>query len=95
METVAIICIAVVVVLICVILAVLIYHQMLLINEINKRLLLLSQESMDKERTTYESLQDALQEIDRLTNEQSEKDSNESDEPFNPHTYHDEDLDLQ
>lgn len=43
-----------------IILAVIVYHQMLMINEVNKRLLLLTQESLERERVTKEEQQDAL-----------------------------------
>ena len=92
MGTVAIICIAAVLVAICIVLAIIIYHQMLLYNEVNKRLLLIAKESIDKERSTQEELNQALQELERMSNEQASPEPAEIEQDFNPHTYHDSDL---
>ena len=43
-----------------IIFAVILYHQMLMVNEVNKRLLLITQESIERERITKEEQQDAL-----------------------------------
>ena len=65
---------------------------MLVNNEINKRLLLITKESIDKERSTQEELQAALLELDRATQEnQSGKPEDTTpdvpdDEPFSPHS---------
>lgn len=86
MGTIAIICIAVVIVAIVVTLAILVYHQMLLINEVNKRLLLLAKDSIDDQRSTQEELQNALIELqNRADEEQPQVENN------NP--YRDPDLD--
>ena len=91
--TVVIICLTVLVAIFVIILAILLYNQMLLYNEVNKRLLLMAKESIDKERSTHEELQEALQELqDKVNGEQTN--TNLQEEPFNPHTYHDNDLDL-
>jgi hypothetical protein len=58
--TVAIIILAFALVSALVILAVINYNQMLMVNEVNKRLLLLAQESIERERVTKEEQQDAL-----------------------------------
>lgn len=71
MATVAIICIASVVVILAVIMAVMIYNQMLLLNEVNKRLLLMAKESVDKERSTQEELSEALVALEAKVNEQA------------------------
>ena len=56
-------------ILIVIIIAVLLYNQMLILNEVNKRLLLLAKESVDKERSTQEALSDALRELDAMAND--------------------------
>lgn len=94
METAVIVCIitlSVLVVSILVLLGILFYNQMLVTNEVNKRLLLIAKESIDQERSTQAELQDALIELDRAANEnQSPKENTideevTPDEPFNPH----------
>ena len=94
METVIIVCVialTVIVVALLVLLGILLYNQMLATNEVNKRLLLITKESIDRERSTQEELQQALIELDRATNEQTptnqDTPSQEPDETFNPHTY--------
>lgn len=61
----AIVCIAVVVLAIVIVLTILVYNQMLLTNEVNKRLLLMAKESIDKERSTQQELQDALVDMEQ------------------------------
>lgn len=56
----AIIVLTVALVLALIIFAVILYHQMLMVNEVNKRLLLITQESIERERITKEEQQDAL-----------------------------------
>lgn len=95
METVIIVCIitlAVVVVAILVLLGILLYNQMLATNEVNKRLLLITKESIDRERSTQQELQEALLELDRASNDTPQTGSLSpeepvTEEPFNPHTY--------
>jgi hypothetical protein len=65
----AIVCIAAIVLLIVIVLTILVYNQMLLLNEVNKRLLLMARESVEKERMTQEELQDALVTIEQMSNE--------------------------
>ena len=90
---VCIITLAVIVVAMLVLLGVLLYNQMLATNEVNKRLLLITKESIDKERSTQEELQQALIELDRATQENQSTTSSPDagdvpdEEPFNPHTY--------
>ncbi len=84
----AIISIAVIVLAIVIVLTILVYNQMLLLNEVNKRLLLLAKESVDKERMTQEELQEALVTIEQMSNNEIE--SKPSAEPL----YRDEDLDI-
>ena len=74
MEKALIICVivlAAVIVCILVLLGILFYNQMLATNEVNKRLLLITKESIDRERSTQEELQEALLELDRATNEET------------------------
>lgn len=96
MEVALIICVGIlslVIICILVLLGILFYNQMLVTNEINKRLLLIAKESIDKERSTQEELSAALAELDRVTNEVNnskpivEENNTVLDEPFNPHTY--------
>ena len=56
----AIIILAIALVAALIIFAVVLYHQMLMLNEVNKRLLLITQESLERERITKEEQQDAL-----------------------------------
>ena len=86
----AIICIASVVVVIVVILAILVYNQMLLLNEVNKRLLLMAKESVDRERSTMEELQEALLALEQQSNETPVQ----AETPDSINSYHDSDLDL-
>ena len=86
----AIICIAAVVVVIVVILTILVYNQMLLLNEVNKRLLLMAKESVDKERATMEELQDALVALEQQSNQMQ----GTQDTPDSINSFHDSDLDL-
>lgn len=95
METVINVCIitlAVVVVAILILLGILLYNQMLATNEVNKRLLLITKESIDRERSTQQELQEALLELDRATNETPTSPTLPPEEPsidesFNPHTF--------
>ena len=91
MGIVAIVCIAAVVLAIVIILTILVYNQMLLLNEVNKRLLLLAKESVEKERTTQEELQDALVTIEQMSNEQQ---APQVSNQFNEPQFRDEDLDI-
>ena len=83
----AIICIAAVVIAIVIILTIIIYNQMLLLNEVNKRLLLIAKESIDKERSTQEELSDALLELQSRANEEQSVPEEQN------QIYHDPDLD--
>lgn len=85
----AIICIAVLVITIVIVLTILIYNQMLLLNEMNKRLLLLAKEAIEKERMTQEELQDALVALEQASNEQPVTTTSQT-----YGTFHDEDLDI-
>ena len=79
-------------ILIAVILAIVIYNQMLLLNQVNKRLLLMTKESIEKERYTMEELQTRLDEFESEYPIQPKKTTvvdhlGEDDEPFDPHTF--------
>lgn len=97
MNNVVFIALIVALVVIVVIIAILLYNQMLLLNEVNKRLLLMTKESVDKERATQEELTEALRQLDALANEQQPRTDigvmpEETEEQFNPHTYNPDDL---
>lgn len=77
-----------------VVLAILIYHQMLLLNEMNKRLIIIAEESIDEERDTASELADQIALNERLATEKFSSDVNTvhdtSEEPeqsggFDPH----------
>lgn len=79
-------------ILIAVIMAVVIYNQMLLLNQVNKRLLLMTKESIEKERLTMEELQTRLDEFESEYPIQPKKTTvvdnlGEDDEQFDPHTF--------
>ena len=79
-------------ILIAIILAIVIYNQMLLLNQVNKRLLLMTKESIEKERMTMDELQERLDEFESEYPIQQKKttvvdDLEEDDEPFDPHTF--------
>lgn len=86
----AIIAIAAVVVVIVIVLTILVYNQMLLLNEVNKRLLLMAKESIDNERSTMEELQDALVALEQQSNDIHV----EAQTPDSINSFHDSDLDL-
>ena len=96
MERVVIVCVialTVIVAALLILLGILLYNQMLATNEVNKRLLLIAKESIDKERSTQEELQAALVELDRAANENQSENPKETqeepgplDEPFVPHS---------
>lgn len=54
-------------ILISAILAVIIYNQMLLLNEVNKRLVLVTQEALERERITKEEYEEKLKSIQDAT----------------------------
>lgn len=90
--TAVLICAVVALILIAVILAVIIYNQMLLLNQVNKRLLLMTKESIEKERLTMEEVQSRLDEFEneyQTSKPQGTIENNlgESDEPFDPHNF--------
>ena len=88
-----VIVLAVLVICILVLLGILFYNQMLVTNEVNKRLLVLTKDTIEHDRSTNEQLQEAVIELERVSAEQhnttSTADTNPSvpdnDEPFSPH----------
>ena len=60
---------------------------MLLLNEVNKRLLLMTKESIEKERYTMEELQHHLNTQMEGINSPKQEYTEEIDEPFDPHAY--------
>ena len=79
-------------ILIAIIMAVVIYNQMLLLNQVNKRLLLMAKESIEKERLTMEELQERLDEFESEFPIQPKKTTvvdnlGEDDEVFDPHNF--------
>lgn len=79
-------------ILIAIILAVVIYNQMLLLNQVNKRLLLMTKESIEKERLTMDEVQQRLDEFESEFPIQPRKTTvvdnlGEDEEPFDPHTF--------
>lgn len=89
----AIVCIAALVVVIVIILTILVYNQMLLLNEMNKRLLLLTKEAIEHERLTQEELQDALVTIEQMSNSDSTNIPSTK-QPDEYNGFHDDDLDI-
>lgn len=79
-------------ILIAIVMAVVIYNQMLLLNQVNKRLLLMAKESIEKERLTMEELQERLDEFESEYPIQPKKTTvvdnlGEDDEVFDPHNF--------
>lgn len=73
-----------------VILAIIIYNQMLLLNEVNKRLLLMTKESIEKERITMEELQASLNtqmEASTTPGYNAPESERIIEEQFDPHRY--------
>lgn len=73
-----------------IVLSIIIYNQMLLLNQVNKRLLLMTKESIEKERLTMEELQARIDEFesDVVNPKSTIVDSlGEDDEPFDPHNF--------
>lgn len=69
-----------------VLLFVLHYHQILLMNEINKRLSLMTSESIERERMTMQEYQEALQQMESRP-QVEEPTPIKYEEGFNPHNY--------
>lgn len=90
MTNVLIICTAIVLVALLLFFAFIIYHQMLLLNEVNKRLMMDAKESRDHERTTSEEYSALVQEFNSRTTVDATKNilpEDEDETPFDPHDY--------
>lgn len=70
-------------------LTILIYNQMLLVNQLNKRLFLFAKESVDKERATMAEYQAALDQIESndIPSVLPEEPTGPLEEPFDPHNF--------
>ena len=82
-----IICLTIALIASLIILSFLLYNQMFLVNQVNKRLLVLTKECIEHERATQEDLQNAIRELDALTNEdlpQPQINLNEPQQEFDP-----------
>lgn len=67
-----------------IVLAIVIYNQMLMVNEINKRLLLLAKESQEKERLTMAELESWIRTSGNVDAELPAKEQVKEDESFDP-----------
>jgi prepilin-type N-terminal cleavage/methylation domain-containing protein len=71
-----------------VVLAIIVYNQMLLLNEVNKRLLLMTRESIEKERQTLGDLEEALKNIESMSNDiKPTIKPTENEDSFDPFNY--------
>lgn len=72
-----------------IILAIIIYQQMCLVNQINKRLLLLAKESVEREQYAMAELQDQLDNFENNPSVQDATSNTEEleDETFDPHNF--------
>jgi predicted amino acid dehydrogenase len=71
-----------------VVLAIIVYNQMLLLNEVNKRLLLMTRESIEKERQTLGDLEEALKNIESMSNDIKHTiKPTENEDSFDPFNY--------
>ena len=69
-----------------IVLAIVIYNQMLMVNEINKRLLLIAKESQEKERLTMAELESWIRSSGNIDGPQPQSVVKE-DEAFSPFEY--------
>lgn len=89
MNNVLIICAVIALIALLIFFAFIIYHQMLLLNEVNKRLMMEAKESRDHERLTAEEYSNLVQEFNNRPNVELPKNilDTEEDETFDPHDY--------
>ena len=89
MNNVLIVCGVIAIVAILILFAFIIYHQMLLLNEVNKRLMMQLKESIDHERITVDEYSNLVQEFNNKPIVDTSKNilDTEEDEPFDPHDY--------
>jgi hypothetical protein len=69
-----------------IVLSILVYNQMLMVNEINKRLLLLAKESQEKERITMAELEEWIRSSGNIDAVPSAK-APEEEQPFDPFSF--------
>ena len=70
------------------------YHQMLLVNEVNKRLTMMASEAIEKERITMQEYEEYLRSVEsNLGQGERPKDEMDYNSGFNPHTYNKEEDD--
>jgi hypothetical protein len=69
-----------------IVLSILVYNQMLMVNEINKRLLLLAKESQEKERITMAELEGWIRSSGNIDAVPSAK-TPEEEQPFDPFSF--------
>lgn len=67
-----------------IVLAIVIYNQMLMVNEINKRLLLIAKESQEKERLTMAELESWIRSSGNVEADVPNKDVVKEEESFDP-----------
>lgn len=89
-----IICITILLVFLLLFFCFIFYHQMLLLNEVNKRLMIQTKEAVEKERLTQEEYVNLIKAYDEEINKNTSsnettllKKAEEDDEIFNPHDY--------
>jgi hypothetical protein len=90
--TATVICLAIICSIVILVLGITIYNQMLLLNQVNKRLLLMAKESIEKERLTMEEYQATIDsfESDNATTTPVTFTPEDSSTAFDPHAYTEE-----
>lgn len=90
--TATVICLAIICSIVILVLGITIYNQMLLLNQVNKRLLLMAKESIEKERLTMEEYQATIDsfESDNATATPVTFTPEDSSTVFDPHAYTEE-----
>lgn len=88
MYTTLIICAVIAIIALLIFFGFIIYHQMLLLNEVNKRLMMQARESLEKERLTQEEYSNLVQEFNNRTDTKTQENFDlDMEEPFDPHNY--------
>ena len=90
--TATVICLAIICSIVILVLGITIYNQMLLLNQVNKRLLLMAKESIEKERLTMEEYQATIDsfESESTTTAPVTFTQEDSTTAFDPHAYTEE-----
>ena len=90
--TATVICLAIICSIVILVLGITIYNQMLLLNQVNKRLLLMAKESIEKERLTMEEYQATIDSFESEGTAQAPVTftSEDSTPVFDPHAYTEE-----